>query len=200
MESRRGGWCLWVSVLLLGVRAFEWSLVDLLTPFLFPVLQLGVWLIFLVCWLWALSAAIVNRRLGYHAAVPLIPLILVSIAVWVTPFTNVWLDVNYRWYRADRQRIVRQVQEGRLIPGRARLVALGQREPYVSMGGNDIIVEEHDGRRYVFFFTFRGILDHYSGFLFVPEGGSPSVFSDLGEAESTQLQQLDAQWYFAAHW
>jgi hypothetical protein len=35
------------SALLLFVSAFEWSLVDALTPFFFPVLELAAWLLFL---------------------------------------------------------------------------------------------------------------------------------------------------------
>lgn len=61
------------------------------------------------------------------------------------------------------------------------------------------MVEEHDGLQYVFFFTFRGILDNYSGFLFVPEGGDPTRFRDLNEPESTQLARYASHWYFAGN-
>jgi hypothetical protein len=40
--------------------------------------------------------------------------------------------------------------------------------------------------------------DDYSGFLFVPTGGDPRLFSDLNEADSTQLELLEQNWYFAA--
>jgi hypothetical protein len=125
---------------------------------------------------------------------------LVGILVLVTPFTDLWLAVNYRWYRSDRERIVRLVQDGRLLAGQGGIVALPRGEPYVSVGGNEIVVEEHEGKRYVFFYSFRGVLDNYSGFLFVPDGGTPTQFSDLWEADSTQLRRLDGQWFFASHW
>ena len=67
------------------------------------------------------------------------------------------------------------------------------------MGGNEVVVESHDGANYVFFFTFRGILDNYSGFLYVPEGGKASRFSDLSEQDSTQIKHLENNWYFTSH-
>jgi hypothetical protein len=45
------------------------------------------------------------------------------------------------------------------------------------MGGNEVAVEEHAIKKYVLFFTFQGILDQYAGFLFVPEGGPPTVLA-----------------------
>ena len=67
------------------------------------------------------------------------------------------------------------------------------------MGGNEVVVEEHDDKTYVLFFTFRGVLDNYSGFLYVPDGGSPSLFSDLDEQQFTQIVPLEENWYFVSH-
>lgn len=69
----------------------------------------------------------------------------------------------------------------------------------VSKGGNEIIVEEHNGLKYIFFFTFRGILDNYSGFIHIPEGGDPSQFLDFDEKESTQIVHMEGNWYYASH-
>lgn len=66
------------------------------------------------------------------------------------------------------------------------------------MGGNEIVVERHREGAYVLFFTYRGVLDNYSGFLFVPQGGDPRGFRDLGETGTT-IEPLEQQWYFVAH-
>jgi hypothetical protein len=71
--------------------------------------------------------------------------------------------------------------------------------PQVSMGGNEILEEVHDGKTYLFFFTFRGILDSYAGFLFVPTGGDPRAFSDLNEAPATFITRYSEHWFFASH-
>ena len=62
----------------------------------------------------------------------------------------------------------------------------------------EIVVEEHNGQRYVFFFTYRGILDNYSGFLFVPAGADPRLFADAADP-STVMEPRRTQWFFMAH-
>jgi hypothetical protein len=197
-------WCLRMvagaSCLLLVTCALEWWLIDLVTPFLFPPLLLLVVIAYVASAVWGLVHAVRHRRQGWSAMAPLLVATAVGALVLLTPFTDLSLNLNYCWYRGARIRIVQDVQTGRLAPAKRGVLALGSREPYVSMGGNDLLVEEHEGRRYVLFFTYRGVLDHYSGFLFVPNGGDPTQFADLAEARSTQIRQLDPGWYFVTHW
>ena len=97
---------------------------------------------------------------------------------------------------------MRLVIDGELQPNveyNSQLIQLDTNERNLSMGGNEIIVEEHLGDTYVFFFTFRGVVDNYAGFLYVPLGGSPSLFGDLDEPDSTQLVEFLGNWYFASH-
>src|SRR5262245_6095259 len=118
MEARGLRRRLWVagitSGVVLVVTAFEWSFVDVLTPFLFPVLQIGVWLLFLGSTVWAALAFTYGDRRRLQEAVPLLVSVVVGIVVLTAPFTDLWLKVNWHWYKADRERIVRQVQEGKL--------------------------------------------------------------------------------------
>jgi hypothetical protein len=46
--------------------------------------------------------------------------------------------------------------------------------------------------------TFRGILDHYSGFLYVPAGGSPESFSVAVGDHFIEVIPLDPHWFFVA--
>jgi hypothetical protein len=197
-------WCFRVSLLtascLVAATALQWTLVDLL-PFLVDLLLLALWLGLLLCCVWAAAHAVRNRRYGWRAIAPL----AVCIAAWAVvdsvPFTRLWLQANFHLLREQREAVVARVQDGSLqpnVPHNASLIALGSGRT-LSMGGNEIVVEEHGGEKFVFFFTHRGILDNYSGFLFVPEGGNPRAFSDLAEAES-QLVPYGGPWYFAGHW
>jgi len=70
----------------------------------------------------------------------------------------------------------------------------------VSVGGNEIVLEEHDGRKYIFFYTFRGSLGDYSGFMYVPKGGDPTNFSNLNESQTTDIQPFGDHWFWAAHY
>ena len=96
---------------------------------------------------------------------------------------------------ADRAR----GESGTLRPNVAHngsLIALGRSGPNVSAGGNEMMVETRADKPWVLFFTFRGI-NHYSGFLHVPDGGDPDTFADLSERRH-QIVPHAPGWYFVA--
>jgi hypothetical protein len=123
------------------------------------------------------------------------------------PFTRIWLNADFHLLKSEREQVVADVLAGELRPDDGpysllvpSLVTLGLERAHVSMGGNEILVSEKDARRYVFFFTFHGILDNYSGFLYVPDGGNPREFnSDFEEAENTEFVPYDENWVWVSH-
>lgn len=205
-EEARSLWCLRISLLaassLVLAIAFQWNIVDVLTPFFILPFLGALWLALAACAIWAVVYAVRHRRLGWQARRPLLVCITAVLVVAFVPFTDLWLRANFHLLRERREEVVRQVQAGVLRPnveGSASLIALGNAAPTLSMGGNEIAVEEHGGWQFVFFFTCRGLVDNYGGFLFVPEGGDPRSFRDLSEANSTQLIPFGGAWYYAAH-
>ncbi len=187
---------------LVAVYAFQWSIIDRLTPFLYLPLVGAVWWIVAGTGLAALTCLTKIRTIGVRAFVPVAVIALSVLIVFFTPFTRMWLELDYWLYEEERKEIVEKVFARTLQPNvdhNARLIRLGGSYPLVSMGGNEIVVEEHDGGKYVLFFTFRGILDNYSGFLYVPSGRVPSLFSDLNEQQFTEIEPLEENWYFVSH-
>jgi hypothetical protein len=190
------------GALLVAVYAFQWSIIGRLTLFHFFPLAGAVW------WT-AAGTAVVGltcltriRTLGLRAFAPTAVIGVSVLIVVFVPFTDLWLDVDYWRYKEARREVVSKIDAGELVPNVAhnsKLITLGDGYPLVSMGGNQVVVEEHDGRRYILFFTFRGILDNYSGFLYVAPGGAPARFADLSEEEFTQILPLEENWYFVSH-
>lgn len=141
---------------------------------------------------------------------------LCPLAVWVlafavlilVPFTRLTIDADYSLHKTDRADIVARVQDGSLKPdtsaessGGGVLISLGRDEPKVSKSGNDIIVQKSlSGGYYVFFFTFRGVLDNYSGFLYAPDGADPRQFRDLMDPTLIDLVDYGEDWYWASHY
>ena len=118
------------------------------------------------------------------------------------PFTTLWLKVDYIINKEQRNVVVKEVLSGKLVPNveyNSSLINLGGKYPNLSKGGNDIIIEHHDNFTYVLFSPFRGILENYSGYLYVPEGGAPDRFSDLDKTESTEIKHIEDNWYFVSH-
>ena len=79
------------------------------------------------------------------------------------------------------------------------LIALGEREPHVSAGGNDIVIDDTDDGVYVLFLTSRGLKHYFSGFLRVPPGGDPKKFFEFKDKPPTRLEPYDKDWWFVAN-
>lgn len=194
---------IFASLALLLLYAFQWSIIDLVTPFLFAPIEGLVWLIFAGISAWSIVHWIRNRRLRLSW----LPLLICCVSfglVMTLPFTNLWLQYDFTFKRNNRERIVQEVLAGKLAPlrefaGGTKVIALPQGAPQVSMGGNQILAEVHDGKTYVLFFTYRGILSSYAGFLYVPTAGDPAAFSDLNERSRTQIEKYSDHWFFASH-
>lgn len=196
----------WYSVIaslsLILVTAFQWSLIDRLTGFLFIPLQSGLHLAFIMVSAWAAIYLILNRAHWKKASLSLLICGVGFCLVTFCPFTKLWITGNFVLHQKSREQIVQQVLSGALQPNvsyNASLIQLNSTEPYVSMGGNEIVVEKHADKTFILFFTFRGILDNFSGFLFVPEGGNPAQFTDLENSDNTEIEKFDKNWFFVSH-
>jgi hypothetical protein len=204
VQSPRVGKTLYFSVtsalVLLMSLAFQWNIIDALTPFLGgPLLGLA-WLLVMASAVWAAAHAYRHRGEGASAFTPLIVSTGTLLIAFLVPFTQLWLYANFHLNKSAREQAVANVRSGALIPNvahNAKLIAL-PRDSGVSMGGDEIIVEGPPNNPYVFFFTFRGILDNYSGFLWVPDEGRPEQFGDASEP-GTEIESFGGNWYFIGH-
>jgi len=194
--------CAAVSLLALWIAAVEMPMADLPSGFMFfPVLPLTA-LAFVACCLWS---AFLLTRIRRHGARFLAPSVICALTLallaWA-PFTQIWLHGNFLIYRTDRERIVARVERGELAPNVAHnrnLIALGQTEPGVSVGGNDIVVDQTREGTYVLFLTLRGFRHYFAGFLHVPSGGDPAKFFEFEDAPPKQSVRFGKDWYFVAN-
>jgi hypothetical protein len=188
------------ALALLLVMMFQWDIVDAVTPFLLGPLLASLWVLVALTMIWSLGYAYRYRREGSFVLVPLMISATTLLAAWFVPFTDLWLYANFHLKKAQRELVVAQVTNGELVPNvshNPKLIAL-RSGVGVSKGGDEIIVEGLPNEPYVFFFTYRGVLDNYSGFLWVPKGGRPEQFGDAAET-GTQIESLGDNWYFVGH-
>ncbi len=190
------------SLLLILLSAFQWSLVEIITVFLMMPLSGAVWLFFIVCMISSLTCLLKFKDIGRKSITPIGIQVIAFLLVIYVPFTMLWLKGDYILNKEQRAVVVAQVLNGELKPNveyNSSLIHLSDDYSGLSRGGNDIIIESHEGLTYVFFFTFRGILDNYSGYLYVPEGGSAEMYSDLNEADMTEIKHIENNWYLVSH-
>ena len=180
---------LWASLaaapLAFSAAFWEWTLVDLEPALVFlPMHLLVAPAILFVVTLWALVVASGARTRGRAALAPLAVCLVTWTLLTTVPWLRLWLTFNFHWHRTDRERVVEDIRRGVLAPNvdyNASLIALGRSYPHISAGNNNVVVEKRPEGPWVLFFTFRGVLNHYSGFLHVPEGGDPETFHDLAD-------------------
>jgi hypothetical protein len=193
---------IFASLAIVVFSVFKWSIIDWITLFLYIPLAIVVWLIFLSTVIASITCITKWGEMGFYSLTPLAINVVVFLVVFLVPFTTLWLKANFTIYKNVREEIVDEIYKGELQPNvshNSSLIALDKSYPRVSMGGNEIVVEEHEDKEYILFFTFRGVLDNYSGFIYVPEGGEPANYGDLHEKEVTQIVHWDGNWFYVSH-
>ena len=157
---------------------------------------------FFGCCVWSATLLLRIRKGGMKFAVPFLICAATLALLQYAPLQKVALQQNFHWHRADRERIVARVEKGELKPNvsyNENLIALGDNEPNVSAGGNDIVVDQANEGTYVLFLTSRGLKHYFTGFLRVPPGGDPKKFFEFEDKPPTQLVRYDADWWFVAN-
>jgi hypothetical protein len=103
--------------------------------------------------------------------------------------------VNFVLLRGGRERAVQMIQQGALRPNDRGVVNVSSAGPMLSAGGDEAMVDSCGSQTCVLFFYYRGLLHHYSGYLFVPSGGDAESFDDLIQQRGF-VQRVAANWYF----
>jgi hypothetical protein len=191
-----------VSVVTLSVATFELAMADWPSGFVLLVVVPLMALVFFGCIVWSATLLLKMRSGGAKFALPFLICALTLAILAYAPLHQIALDQNFRWHREDRERIVARVEAGELKPNvsyNKSLIALGDREPNVSAGGNDIVVDETDEGTYVLFLTSRGLKHYFTGFLHVPPSGDPKKFFEFEDKPPSQLVRYDERWYFVAN-
>ena len=191
-----------VSAVTLSIATYELLMADWPSGFvLLGVLPLAA-LVFCGCALWSTTLLLRIRDGGAKFALPFLTYALALAVLVYAPLQQIALQQNFYWHRPNRERIVARVEAGELKPNvgyNKNLIALGDREPNVSAGGNDIVVDETDEGTYVLFLTSRGLKHHFPGFLQVPSGGDPNKSFEFEDKPPSRLVRYDKDWYFVAN-
>jgi hypothetical protein len=191
-----------VSALTLSVATFELAMADWPSGFVLLVVMPLVALIFCGCALWSATLLLRIRQAGLKFALPFLVCAATLAVLVYAPLHQIALQQNFDWHRKNRERIVARIEAGELKPNvgyNKSLIALGDREPNVSAGGNEVVVDETDEGTYVLFLTSRGLKHYFTGFLRVPPGGDPNRFFEFEDKPPSQLVRYGEDWYFVAN-
>ena len=103
--------------------------------------------------------------------------ILTILLLFFFPFTEIVLDIDFKMNKSEREKVTEMVENGTLksnVSYNSSLITSPKKYQYISEGGGEIEVEKTDKGYYILFFTYRGILDNFSGFVYSPNDQKPS--------------------------
>lgn len=178
--------------------AIQWDLIDVWGPFFPGPFLMGC--ILIVLNIGSLLMLVVYfdmcRTVHLVAILPLITNLGTLGLILFYPFTDVWLDRHFRTNRDDFEHIVQMVKAGEIQADDRGYANLPEGYQHLSKGGGAIIIERNGSEMRIFFFTFRGVLDNFSGFIYDSGEQPPSEFGFGGDWK--QVDQIAPHWYFAA--
>jgi hypothetical protein len=170
----------------------EWKLIDFFTEFLiFPVLLI-VFGFFIVITVKSLIALIKNKNWK-----PIIIQIITILLLFFIPFNQIILDTDFKINKSEREEVVKMIKNGELKPNvsyNLSIIKLPKRYQHLSNGGGEIIVEKSGDNYNILFFTYRGVLDNFSGFVYTSSDHKPAktVFG----SDAKEIEKINKNWYF----
>ena len=197
----------WMWMIVIGAAFFYWAfafffwhIVDWLTPLIAPSLWLPVCGVTVVALIFAVVLPF--RRWRSRRIASLLPLaffILCFVATGFVDFTRLWLRANFRLARTNREQVVRRIALGEFHPNvsyNSALINLPAAFKHLSLGGGDVVIQRRGAQTKVLFFTFRGILDNFAGFVYASDGSPPQNGDFLGDFFI--IEKLDDKWYYVS--
>ncbi|MFF2443927.1 hypothetical protein [Priestia megaterium] len=182
------------SLFVILVSLFQWDLVDIITEFLMLPIWLFVYAFFIIMTIWTLIHLFKKRKWQ-----PFV-IQLITISLWfLFPFNQVNLDLNFKIHQDKREEVATKIENGVIKPNVSdspSLIHLPKKCTQLSKGGGDIVVETKGKAKSILFFTYRGMLDNFSGFVYNPNDNKPSKSDFNGDFK--QIKKVHKNWYYVS--
>ena len=182
------------SLLVILVSLFQWDLIDIITEFLMLPIWLFVYAFFIIMTIWTLIHLLKNRKWQ-----PFV-IQLITILLWFFfPFNQVNLDLNFKIHQDKREEVATKIENGVIkpnVPNSPSLIQLPKEYTQLSKGGGDIVVETKGKAKSILFFTYRGMIDNFSGFVYNPNDNKPSKSDFNGDFK--QIKKVHKNWYYVS--
>ena len=180
------------SALVILYKFFQWEIVDIVTEFII----LPIWLI-----VFGFFGVVTVRTIIYLFKFkewrPVAIQVVTILLLLFFPFTRIILDLDFKLHKTEREKVIQMVENGTLKPNVSHdstLIHLPKEYQHLSKGGGEIIVERNANSYSVLFFTYRGILDNFSGFVYVPNDQRP--YKNDFDGDFKEIKKFYKNWYW----
>ncbi|RUS45437.1 hypothetical protein [Cohnella sp. AR92] len=183
------------SVMMAAFQLYRWTLADQVTAFVAAAFQMFIYVLFYgiltLSLLYALFSWTKGRRM--RNAIPALIGVAVLLMANVLPLPAYMIDYDYRSNNKERNAAVEYLEANEWIGnGLQSTVLLPSEYRHLSKGGGEVTVRGQGEKLEILFYTFRGILDNYSGFVYTKDGSFPD---SLGK-EFIESKKYSSHWYW----
>jgi hypothetical protein len=186
--------CTGFNLFLIIFTFFQW---DLVTPFLLPFIILILWAILgILVLISAISIPFDFRIYSWKSLWPIIINGSTLLILLYVPFTSIRLNIEFTMNKKGYEEVIRMIENGKLEPNEYGQAYLPPEYRHLSKGGGEIMVDTSDGITSVFFYTFLGILDNFSGYMYRSNGAPPD--QDFMGGDWAEITRKEPHWYFCA--
>ena len=171
---------------------FQWEIHEVFTPFFGIVL----WIVIAVIILGMLAIAVkiaIKFRKHITAYLPLCITVFTAAVLSYNPFTSLYLDMQYLLHSEDMKEVVMQLEKSEDVTNGS--LSLPGRFAKLSKGGGEAQQYIDGGYREVLFYSFRGVLSNYAGFLYVSSDDPADI-----HIECTELKKKEKNWYWISNY
>lgn len=180
-----------LMILVLLLRIFQWDLVHILTPFLMPFLVLFVYgisiiavIIFIIICIRSFKKVRVYKSLILGL---LVALILVSLFLPIDMYSeNLRFLANFSKYNKAAKYMLENYdnENNTMLPSKYKSL---------SRGGGEVIIDGDEDNRIIMFFSFRGILDNFTVYAYVPNADAYETLESYEDWK--EITCIKENWY-----
>ncbi|MFB5197598.1 hypothetical protein ACE198_22265 [Neobacillus sp. KR4-4] len=182
------------SIIVILYMFLQWKIINIITELLMLPILLLVFGFFIYISVLAIITLYKNKDWK-----PIVIQFITILLLFFIPFNQIVLDIDFKLNKSEREQVAEKVESGELKPNVSNnswLIQLPKKFKHLSNGGGEIVVEKSGDGFNILFFTYRGILDNFSGFVYTPNDQKPSKKAFDGDFK--EIDKMGMNWYFVS--
>lgn len=188
---------LWTSIffglLLILERSFQWALFETLTPFFASILTLVLILTILGVFTWSIIYLIKFHKKNKLAWCPFCINLMAIFIFSLFTFGDLYIKSYFSVHSKKLEAVVQMTKSGEL-PINRLTIALPKEYRNISKGGS-IVVERTESGINILFFTVRGLVDNFSGYVYISGNESPTM-KNFSCGKIVNMEKLKDHWFW----
>lgn len=184
-----------ISIILILVILFQYKIDD--TRFLILFFNLfTVVIILFFMFVLAVTSIIINliknKKINF---IPIFISLFAFIIIVFAPLTEMYVTIDYYLYHSKREDIIEMLYNAEQVNRNSYIYKLPEKYQSLSCDG-EIVIENDYKNKIILFYTYRGIMDSFSGFIYVPN--SYVLYDEVYGSEIIKKIKFNENWYWVA--